>query len=166
MKPFADVLPVRVVEMFGPAEAAPAVVALPPIPADQPHLNKWTADLRRRLAEEGAATKPLRLEVVLANTPPDADLEWRKPLAAVGAAIEGRVGTVVTVTVPQGSKAADLAALPDVSSVRLPRAVRADHRRSACGTKRPSRRRGRNPGQLPGGADATGPGRRKPTPSR
>jgi hypothetical protein len=123
VKPFADVLPVRVVEVYGPAEAAPAVVALPPIPADQPHLNKWTADLRRRLAEEGAATKPLRLEVVLANTPPDADLEWRKPLAAAGAVIEGRVGSVVTVTVPQGSKAADLAALPDVSSVRLPRVV-------------------------------------------
>jgi hypothetical protein len=123
VKPFADVLPVRMVEVYGPAEAAPAVVALPPVPADQPHLNKWTADLRRRLAEGGAATKPLRLEVVLANTPPDADLEWRKPLTVVGAVIEGRVGSVVTVTVPQGSKAADLAALPDVSSVRLPRVV-------------------------------------------
>src|SRR5262245_43134511 len=123
VKPFADVLPIRVVEVLGPAEAAPAVVTLPPIPADQPHLNKWTADLRRRLAEEGAAAKPLRLEVVLANVPPEADLEWRRPIANVGAAIEGRVGSVVTVTVPQGSKAADLAALPDVSSVRLPRAA-------------------------------------------
>lgn len=123
VKPFADVLPVRVVEVFGPAEAAPAVVTLPPIPAEQPHLNKWTADLRRRLAEEGAATKPLRLEVVLANVPADADREWRVPLSAVGAAIEGRAGSVVTVLVAQGSKAADLSALPDVSSVRLPRAV-------------------------------------------
>ena len=123
VKPFADVLPVRVVEVFGPADAAPAVVTLPPIPADQPHLNKWTADLRRRLAEEGAATKPLRLEVVLANVPPDTDREWRIPIAAAGAAIEGRAGAVVTVLVPQGSKAGDLAALPDVSSVRLPRSV-------------------------------------------
>jgi hypothetical protein len=123
VKPFADLLPVRVVEIFGPAETAPAVVKLPPIPADHPYLNKWTADLRRKMAEEGTATKPLRLEVVLANQPPEGDLEWRKPIAAVGAAIEGRVGTVVTVLVPQGSKAADLAALPDVSSVRLPRAA-------------------------------------------
>ena len=122
VKPFADVLPVRVIEVFGPAEAAPAVVTLPPIPADQPHLNKWTADLRRRLAEEGAAGKPLRLEVVLANTPREGELEWRNPFIRLGAAIEGRVGSVVTVLVPQGSGAADIAALPDVSSVRLPRA--------------------------------------------
>jgi hypothetical protein len=121
VRPFADVLPVRVVEVFGPADAPPAVVTLPPIPADQPHLNKWTADLRRRLAEEGAATKPLRLEVVLANIPREGDVEWRNQFARVGAAIEGRVGAVVTVLVPQGSKAADIAALPDVSSVRLPR---------------------------------------------
>jgi hypothetical protein len=123
VKPFADILPVRVVEVFGPAEAAPAVVTLPPIAADHPYLNKWTADLRRKMAEEASAAKPLRLEVVLANQPPEGDLEWRKPIAGVGAAIEGRVGTVVTVLVPQGSKAADLAALPDVSSVRLPRAA-------------------------------------------
>jgi hypothetical protein len=123
VKPFADVLSVRVVEVFGPAEGAPAVLTLPPIPADQPYLNKWTADLRRRLAEEGAGAKPLRLEVVLANVPPEADLEWRAPIARTGAAIEGRVGSIVTVLVQQGSKAAELAALPDVSSVRLPRAV-------------------------------------------
>ena len=121
IRPFADLLPVRVVEVFGPAEAAVAVVTLPPIPADQPHLNNWTADLRRRLAEEGAATKPLRLEVVLAIAPREGDLEWRGPLARVGAVVEGRVGNVVTVLVPQGSKAADIAALADVTSVRLPR---------------------------------------------
>jgi hypothetical protein len=121
VKPFADVLPVRVVEVFGPAEGAPAVVTLPPIPADQPHLNKWTADLRRRLAEAGAPGKPLRLEVVLAVTPTEGDLEWRGPFVRVGATIEGRVGSVVTVLVPRGSMAADIAALPDVSSVRLPR---------------------------------------------
>ena len=167
VKPFADVLPVRVVEIFGPADAAPAVIALPPIPADQPHLNKWTADLRRRLAEEGAATKPLRLEVILANTPPDADLEWRKPLAAVGAAIEGRVGSVVTVTVPQGSKAADLAALPDVSSVRLPRVVSGT---TAVPPAEPKKAEPKEAGRNP--RSATRPSRRyrprpeMPTPSR
>lgn len=123
VKPFADVVPVRVVEVFGPADAAPAVVTLPPIAADHPYLNKWTADLRRKLAEEGTATKPLRLEVVLANVPLEGDLEWRNPFNRIGAAIEGRVGTVVTVLVQEGAKAADLAALADVSSVRLPRAA-------------------------------------------
>jgi hypothetical protein len=123
VKPFADTLPVRIVEVFGPAEGSPAVVTLPPIPPEQPYLNKWTADLRRRLAEEGAMAKPLRLEVVLANLPPEGDQEWRAPLTRVGAVIEGRAGAVVTVTVPKGSQAADLAALPDVAAVRLPRVV-------------------------------------------
>jgi hypothetical protein len=121
VRPFGDVVPVRVVEVLGVVEAPPASVALPPIPSEQPHLNKWTADLRRRLAEEGARDRPLRLEVVLATTPQETDKEWRRPFAVVGAVIEGRVGSVVTVLVPQGGKAVDLAALPEVSSVRLPR---------------------------------------------
>jgi hypothetical protein len=35
--------------------------------------------------------------------------------------IEGRVGNVVTVLVPQGSRANNLAALSEVTSIRLPR---------------------------------------------
>ncbi|HKB03473.1 MAG TPA: hypothetical protein VKD90_14720 [Gemmataceae bacterium] len=121
VKPFGDAVPVRVVEILGSAESAPPVVRLPPIPEDQPHLVKFTADLRRRLAEEGAADKPLRLEVVLVASPPEADVAWRQPFRQAGATIEGRVGPVVTVTVPKGSQAASVAALPDVASVRLPR---------------------------------------------
>jgi hypothetical protein len=121
VRPFADGVPVRVVEILGPVEAPPAIVALPPIPADQPHLEKWTADLRRKLAEEGAADKPLRLEVVVAITPQEGDLEWRRPFVQVGAQIEGRTGPVVTVLVPKGSQAAAVAALADVTAVRLPR---------------------------------------------
>jgi hypothetical protein len=121
VKPFADVVPVRVVEVLGAPETAPPVVTLPPIPPDQPDLVKFTADLRRRFAEEGARDKPLRLEVVLATLPSDIDMSWRVPLARVGAAIEGRVGTVVTVLVPKGAIADSIAALPDVASVRLPR---------------------------------------------
>ena len=121
VKPFGEQVPVRVVEILGPVEAPPSIVALPPIPADAPHLAKWTADLRRKLAEEGAVEKPLRLEVVLAVTPADLDLEWRRPFAKAGAVIEGRVGNVVTVIVPQGARASNVAALPEVTSVRLPR---------------------------------------------
>src|SRR5262245_8894248 len=121
VKPFADVVPIRVTEIIGTTEAAPAVVTLPPVPADQPHLGKWTADLRRRLAEEGAREKPIRLEVVLAYSPSDVDYEWRAAMTRAGAVVEGRVGPVITVTIQQGAKAADLAALADVASVRLPR---------------------------------------------
>ena len=121
IKPFADGVPIRVVEILGAYEPPPAVVALPPIPADQPQQEKWTADLRRRLAEEGANERPTRLELVLANEPTDLDYNWRDTLMRAGATIEGRVGPVVTVTVAQGAKAADLAAIPDVVSVRLPR---------------------------------------------
>jgi hypothetical protein len=121
VKPFGDVVPVRVVEIVGSAESAPAVIKLPPIPEDQPQLAKFTADLRRRLAEEGAADKPLRLEVVLIASPPEEDVEWRQPFRQAGATIEGRVGPVVTVTVPKGSQAANVAGLPTVASVRVPR---------------------------------------------
>ena len=121
VRPFADNVPVRVVEVLGTPEMAPPIVALPPIPADQSYLEKMTADLRRRLAEEGARDKPLRLEVVLATTPSEIDREWRVPLARFGASIEGRVGSVVTVLVPKGALAESIAALPDVAAVRLPR---------------------------------------------
>jgi hypothetical protein len=121
VRPFGEMVPVRVVEVLGGTEAAPAVVVLPPIPADQPQLAKFTADLRRRLAEEGAREKPLRLEVVLANAPIGDDRDWRIPLKAAGATVEGRVGPVVTVLVAQGARAANVALLSEVSSVRLPR---------------------------------------------
>lgn len=126
VKPFADYVPVRVVEIVGTVEAAPMIVALPPIPADQPHLAKWTADLRRKLAEEGVNDKPLRLEVVLALAPVEDDREWRVPFNGIGAVIEGRVGPVVTVLVAKGSQAAALAALDGVTSVRLPRVASVD----------------------------------------
>jgi hypothetical protein len=121
VRPFADGVPVRVIEVLGPAEAAPMTVALPPIPPDQAYLAKLTADIRRRLAEEGARDKPLRVEVVLVTAPSDLDHGWRLPLAGAGALIEGRVGSVVTVLLPQGSRAETIAAQPDVASVRLPR---------------------------------------------
>lgn len=121
VRPFADTIPVRLIEVLGTVEAAPAIVALPPIAPDQAHLTKLTADLRRRLAEEGAREQPLRLEVVLVTAPQELELEWRRPLAKAGAVVEGRVGSVVTVQVPQGARAENLAALFEVAAVRLPR---------------------------------------------
>ncbi|HVK13155.1 MAG TPA: S8 family serine peptidase [Gemmataceae bacterium] len=121
VRPFADGVPVRTVEVLGPAEAPPAAIKLPPIPAEAPGQVKFTADLRRRLAEEGAREKPARLEVVLAFSPTDLDYEWRNNLIQAGATIEGRVGPVITVSVPQGARAEALSALPEVVAVRTPR---------------------------------------------
>ena len=73
--PFADVVPIRVAEILGGVEGAPAIVTLPPIAGDHPHLAKLTADLRRRLAEEGAREKPARLEVVLVTVPRELEIE-------------------------------------------------------------------------------------------
>lgn len=119
--PLADAVPVRLVEVIGVAEPPPAIVTLPPIPADQPYLAKLTPDLRRQLAVEGAMDKPLRLEVVLANAPSDTDYDWREQFFKAGVVIEGRVGAVVTVTAAKGSQSAVLASAEDTVAVRLPR---------------------------------------------
>lgn len=124
VQPFTDLLPVRVVEILGIAEAPPAVVKLPPIPMDQPQQEKLTADLRRKLAEDGAKEAPLRVEVVLISEPAELDIEWRNPLVQAGVAIDGRIGSVVSLTLPTGSKALELAALEQIVTVRLPRTAR------------------------------------------
>ncbi len=123
--PFADTLPIRVVEVLGVAEASPVIVKLPPIPADQPYQEKLTSDLRRKLAEEGVKEAPLRVEVVLAAEPSEIDSDWRVPFIEAGASIDGRIGSVVSVTLPAGGKAVDLAALGQIVSIRSPRAARA-----------------------------------------
>ena len=82
------------------------------------------ADLRRRLVEEGVKEAPLRVEFVLAHEPSEVDVEWRTPLLQAGVSIEGRIGSVVTVTLPTGAKAMELAAHDQVVSVRLPRPAR------------------------------------------
>ena len=110
VRPFADGVPVRVVEVLGSAAAAPAIVTLPPIPAGQTFLVKLTADLRRKLAEPGVRDKPLRLEVVLVTAPQEFDIGWRGSLSRAGAVVEGRVGSVVTVMVAKGSGAGNIAA--------------------------------------------------------
>jgi hypothetical protein len=126
VSPFANQVPVRTVEILGLSTAPPEIVTLPPLPADAPvSLQKWTADLRRKLAEEGVGDKPIRLEVVLAYLPNDIDISWREVLTRSGAVIEGRLGPVVTVTVKEAIKGATLlAAENDVASVRLPRLSR------------------------------------------
>jgi hypothetical protein len=120
--PFASVWPLR------------ATLALPDMPPPSPRprppqvppeLVKLTADLREVVANAGQAAAPRRLEVLLAAAPSDDDRTWRRRLAGpvTGLVIEGRVGALVTVLLP-AARAAELAALPDVVAVRLPRVAR------------------------------------------
>ncbi|MCI0464119.1 MAG: hypothetical protein L0Z62_44870, partial [Gemmataceae bacterium] len=92
------------------------------LPREQAHLLKITPDLRALVAQEGEAARPARVEVILASLPPPGDRSWRRALttAAPEAIVEGRLGPVVTLLARAG-QASDLAALPFVASVRLPR---------------------------------------------
>lgn len=117
--PFSLVWALRIVEVL-PGMPVPAPVpASPGIPAEQ---QKITADLRELLADESMKERPRRVEVILANTPREDQTEWRFLLmqAAPTAMVEGRVGPLVTVRVQQG-ELLNLAKLPGVASIRLPR---------------------------------------------
>lgn len=118
--PIRNVSPVLVTEVLPEPEGLPAERPLPPEPP--PGQDKFTADLRALLAQEGETAKPLRLEIILARAPEPDDPTWKRELtlAAPGAMIEGRLGPLVTLTTT-GAQAAALAALPGVSGVRLPR---------------------------------------------
>lgn len=123
-RPFADQIPVRIVEVFGLAEAPPSIVKLPPIPDDKKFLEKLTSDLRRKLNEDGVKDAPLRVEIVMTSEPEDGEVKWRVPFIQSGIGLEGRIGSVVTATLPTGSKALEIAELDQVVSIRLPRSSR------------------------------------------
>jgi hypothetical protein len=89
-------------------------------------LEKVSPELRPLLAGDAAKAAATRLEVLLAQTPPEDDESWDRPLRAAvpGIVIEGRVGGLVTAVAPPAAAAA-LAALPEVAGVRLPRVAHA-----------------------------------------
>lgn len=114
--------PIRVVEVR-PDLPAPAARPEPPaIPKGQ---EKLTPELREPVGDAAKAAAPARLEVILARTPEDRERGWADALlqASPGLVIEGRLGPLVSVRVAP-SQAPVLAALPDVTTVRLPRAAR------------------------------------------
>jgi hypothetical protein len=100
----------------------PAPRPRPAPPAIAKGQEKLTPDLRDLLAGGGDANKPQRLEVILWVTPDESDNTWQRVLtrAVPDLVIEGRVGPLVSVLVPP-DQAPALAALPNVSTVRLPR---------------------------------------------
>jgi hypothetical protein len=115
--------PIRVIEV---QTDLPAPIGRTPPAEPAKGDEKLTPDLRALPA--GDAAKPQRLEVILAVTPDDTERRWRRELerAVPGLLVEGRIGPLVSVVVAQDQVRAredgtGLAALPFVSTVRLPR---------------------------------------------
>ena len=76
----------------------------------------------RELASATTGAKPVRLEIILTVTPRPGDPAWQNELTRIapGLVVEGRLGSIVTVIADPRS-ARDLARLPSVSAIRLPR---------------------------------------------
>ena len=116
--PFRSVWAVRLTQVL-PDLPVPVPRPRPPqVPKGQ---EKLSPDLRAILTN-AAAAKPTRLEVILSATPTPEDQSFSLLLgrAAPGLIVEGRLGPLVSV-VANPNQAPALAALPEVTGVRLPR---------------------------------------------
>ena len=110
--------PLRVTEVQ-PGLPVPKAWKTPAPPA--PELGKLTPEVRDLVAAAGKDTAR-SLDVILWLSPDEGERTWRRDLlqAVPDLVVQGRLGPVVTVwTAP--SQAPALAALPTVSTVRLPR---------------------------------------------
>ncbi|MCS6850221.1 MAG: hypothetical protein NZ700_03510 [Gemmataceae bacterium] len=118
--PLRNLSPVLVTEVLPEPEGVPAVREAPPAPAADN--AKLSADLRTWLSREGVAEAPVRVEVLLVRPPGDDDSSWQQELtaAAPGLRLEGRLGSIVTASLP-GKEVSALLTVPWVDSVRLPR---------------------------------------------
>lgn len=113
---------VRLAEVIVEPNELPMIAMLPSDPEpEQAALKKVPADLRRLAAAEG--DKPIRVEVILRETPPANALLLEYSSAPAHMHIEGRLGTLLTGTI-QASDLTALASLPNVSTVRIPQAAR------------------------------------------
>ncbi len=123
--PLRNISPIRFAEvlLYLPAVGEPA----PPPPRGQFFLEKIAADLWGLLQRKDQGSRPMRYQVVLAKAPGPFDKKWRDQLAAAapGFFIEGQLGPMVTGIGPV-SDVPRLAALPEVSLVRLPQPARAE----------------------------------------
>lgn len=121
-----------------PADIPPAKDAAVVTPAEE-HLRKLTPEVRALPTPEGEAARRIRLEIILARVPADEDAAWPRVLefAAPGLRVEGRLGQIVT-ALGRPEHAAQVALLPHVSTVRLPRVAHSP-RRTATATKERTR---------------------------
>ncbi|HLJ96712.1 MAG TPA: hypothetical protein VKU02_26300 [Gemmataceae bacterium] len=117
--PLRNAWPLRIVEVTPEPVGVEPAKDVPPTPEPantRDPLLKIARDLRT--LDQG---QPVHMEVILVATPED-DRSWRQNLlqAAAGATIEGRLGPLVSLmALPK--QAEDLARLPRVATVRLPR---------------------------------------------
>lgn len=115
--PLRTLDPLRVIEVMPQIDGA---VADAGIPAVEPALEKLSPDLRAVLANADAAAKPRRMEVIFFDPVQRGDLAWRTYIRSAGmVTIEGQAGQIVTILAP-AVFAKELAALPQVATVRLP----------------------------------------------
>jgi hypothetical protein len=122
--PLRNVSPVLITEVTPePANVAP-IVPVPAHKTGEGDLEKISKDLRDLIAK-GPKTRRVRMEVILSRTPEDGERGWRRTLEreAPDLIYEGRLGPLVTVTALLAD-APELAQLPEVSTVRLPRPAR------------------------------------------
>jgi hypothetical protein len=118
-EPLRSLDPVLIVEVIAEPKDITALNDVA-IPAVEPGLEKLSGDLRALLRKEGASAKATRLEVVLFEPIRIDSAGWRTWLQSAGTVmIEGQLGQTVSILAPAGI-ARQLAALPQVASIRLP----------------------------------------------
>jgi hypothetical protein len=124
--PIRDRSPVRVIEVIPEPDTIPPAAPLPGSqglpPPDRAFVLKIGSDVADLFT--AAKDKPQRVEIILAQTPPDDfDRAWRAPILGVApeTIIEGRLGPIVTAVVASAQSALNLATLPEVTYIRTPR---------------------------------------------
>jgi hypothetical protein len=125
--PIREVTPIRIAEVLAEPEGVPPSVDVPPTPLPLSNdgglnaLAKIAPDLRA-IAAEGAAGA-IRFEVVLTHTPGLDDTAWRALFPTQSDfVVEGRIGPVVSILGP-ATAIRTLAELPEIATVRPPRAA-------------------------------------------
>lgn len=114
-QPFGSVLPVRQVVVLPSLPGSTVTDQDPGVP---------TVDLATILADPSAADRPLTVEVLYDPDVLDVgSLRGRVRSAGMGVVLNGVVGPVATVRVPKASLVANLAKIPGVKRIRLPRAA-------------------------------------------
>lgn len=124
--PFRVALPVRIVEVL-PELKVEAVPPPPALPAGIPPsaaLSKLTDEVIAALADPMAQDKPLRVDVILEEmTSAWKEMRFRLRTATDGVGIEGQVGPIITVRLSKATDVVKIAELPNVRTIRLPRAA-------------------------------------------
>ncbi|VTS06154.1 S8/S53 family peptidase [Tuwongella immobilis] len=124
--PLRDTLAIRLIEVAPePMDAPPAVsFSLPPaIPPDQANLRKLEPELLAIYQDAMNNPQPVRVEIIFSATVDLQERNWRGTLLGVNPsyAIEGQVGPVVTIFLPNAALLSELAGIDEIVHIRRPR---------------------------------------------